>query len=87
MLASENADFVKLTVKTLDLATLSKLNGGRFMSECCEGHLKLGHPVPDFEIDTYDPTVKNFGKISLAEQKQAGRWTILFFYPADFTFV
>jgi alkyl hydroperoxide reductase subunit AhpC len=57
------------------------------MSECCEGHLKLGHAVPDFEIDTYDPAVKNFGKISLAEQKKAGKWTILFFYPADFTFV
>ena len=56
-------------------------------SDCCESHLKLGHPVPDFEIDTYDPPLKNFGKISLAEQKKAGKWTILFFYPADFTFV
>ena len=57
------------------------------MSECCETHLKLGHPVPDFEIDTYDSTVKNFDKISLEGQKKAGKWTILFFYPADFTFV
>jgi peroxiredoxin len=67
--------------------THSTLNGGRFMSECCETHLKLGHPVPDFEIDTYDSTVKNFDKISLEGQKKAGKWTILFFYPADFTFV
>jgi peroxiredoxin (alkyl hydroperoxide reductase subunit C) len=57
------------------------------MSDCCETYLKLGHQVPDFEIDTYDPTVKNFGKISLEGQKKAGKWTILFFYPADFTFV
>lgn len=57
------------------------------MIECREGHLKLGCEVPDFEIDTYEPSVKNFGKISLEEQKIAGKWTILFFYPADFTFV
>jgi alkyl hydroperoxide reductase subunit AhpC len=57
------------------------------MSDCCESHLKLGHQVPDFEIVTYEPSLKNFGKISLAGQKNAGKWTILFFYPADFTFV
>lgn len=57
------------------------------MSECYAGNLKLGHPVPDFEIDSYEPKEKNFGKVSLSEQKRAGKWTILFFYPADFTFV
>lgn len=49
--------------------------------------LKLGQPVPDFETDVYDPVKDDFGKFSLAAQKDAGRWTILFFYPADFTFV
>jgi len=58
-----------------------------FMSDCCGSPLQLGREVPDFEIDTYDPSVKNFGKLSLAAQKTAGKWTILFFYPADFTFV
>lgn len=67
--------------------TNTNLKGGAVMSDCCETYLKLGHQVPDFEIDTYDPTVKNFGKISLEGQKKAGKWTILFFYPADFTFV
>ena len=57
------------------------------MIESCESRLQLGCEVPDFEIDTYEPSVKNFGKISLEEQKTAGKWTILFFYPADFTFV
>lgn len=57
------------------------------MSDCCGSPLQLGREVPDFEIDTYDPSVKNFGKLSLAAQKTAGKWTILFFYPADFTFV
>jgi len=49
--------------------------------------LKLGETVPDFELETYDPVKDDFGTFSLADQKQKGRWTILFFYPADFTFV
>jgi alkyl hydroperoxide reductase subunit AhpC len=49
--------------------------------------LKLGAPVPDFEIDTYDAVAGDFGKVSLADLKSEGKWTILFFYPADFTFV
>ncbi len=51
------------------------------------GGLKLGQPVPDFEIKTYDPVKDDFGQFSLANQKAQKRWTILFFYPADFTFV
>lgn len=57
-----------------------------FENCCCEP-LKVGQEVPEFELDTFDPTEGYFGKISLAEQKKAGKWTILFFYPADFTFV
>jgi peroxiredoxin (alkyl hydroperoxide reductase subunit C) len=49
--------------------------------------LRVGDAVPDFELKTYDPTKNAFGKVSLAAQKAAGRWTVLFFYPADFTFV
>jgi peroxiredoxin (alkyl hydroperoxide reductase subunit C) len=56
------------------------------MSEITGG-LKLGQKVPDFELTTYEPTKGDFGKFSLAEQIRAQRWTILFFYPADFTFV
>ncbi len=48
---------------------------------------RLGHEVPEFEIDTFLPTEGGFGKFSLASAKEAGKWTILFFYPADFTFV
>jgi alkyl hydroperoxide reductase subunit AhpC len=54
------------------------------MSEATVG---LGREVPDFEIDTYLAAEKGFGKFSLAQAKEAGNWTILFFYPADFTFV
>ncbi len=51
------------------------------------GGLRLGQKVPDFSLTTYDPVKGDFGKVSLAEQMAAKRWTILFFYPADFTFV
>jgi len=49
--------------------------------------VKLGQRVPDFEMITYDPVRDDFGKVSLVEQIANKRWTILFFYPADFTFV
>ncbi len=49
--------------------------------------VKLGHRVPDFELETYDPVKGDFGKFSLGDQMAARRWSILFFYPADFTFV
>lgn len=49
--------------------------------------LTVGQMVPDFEINTYEPEKQDFGKFSLAEAKRKGEWTILFFYPADFTFV
>jgi peroxiredoxin (alkyl hydroperoxide reductase subunit C) len=49
--------------------------------------IQLGHPVPDFELETYDPSRNDFGTISLAQLKAEKKWTILFFYPADFTFV
>jgi peroxiredoxin (alkyl hydroperoxide reductase subunit C) len=48
---------------------------------------RLGQPVPDFELTCYDPVMDDFRTFSLAAQKEARRWTILFFYPADFTFV
>ena len=51
------------------------------------GTLMLGQTVPDFKLATFDPVRHDFGEFSLANQKAARRWTILFFYPADFTFV
>jgi len=56
------------------------------MTEGATG-LRLGQKVPDFELATYDPVKGDFGKFSLQEQINKKRWTILFFYPADFTFV
>ena len=47
----------------------------------------IGQEVPNFEMATYDPTREDFGKVSLEANKADGKWTIVFFYPADFTFV
>jgi hypothetical protein len=49
--------------------------------------LKLGQNAPEFDMNTYDPVTGDFGHVSLADQIGRQRWTILFFYPADFTFV
>ncbi len=49
--------------------------------------VRLGHKVPDFEIETFEPSRKDFGTFRLRDQLEKKRWTILFFYPADFTFV
>ena len=49
--------------------------------------LMPGHSAPDFEMDTYDPNEMFFGKVSLEQLRKDGKWTVLFFYPADFTFV
>ena len=49
--------------------------------------LRVGQPVPDFRIETYEPTKGDFGERGLNELRKAGKWTVLFFYPADFTFV
>jgi peroxiredoxin (alkyl hydroperoxide reductase subunit C) len=60
--------------------------GGEPMSEAAT-EVKVGMKVPDFELTCYDPKVNNFTKAALADLKKQGKWTILFFYPADFTFV
>lgn len=49
--------------------------------------VKLGQKVPEVELNTFDPSTGKFGKFRLADQISKKRWTVLFFYPADFTFV
>jgi peroxiredoxin (alkyl hydroperoxide reductase subunit C) len=58
------------------------------MNDCCgTDHVGVGKSVPDFTLTTFDPKTADFGKFELAAQRAAKRWTVLFFYPADFTFV
>ncbi|MEK7846153.1 MAG: redoxin domain-containing protein [Nitrospinota bacterium] len=49
--------------------------------------IKVGEVLQNFEMDIYDPVKGDFGKASLEGVKAKGQWLILFFYPADFTFV
>ncbi|WP_243368581.1 peroxiredoxin [Fundidesulfovibrio soli] len=52
----------------------------------CE-HAHVGKPVADFTAEVYDPEEGFFGEISLEKLRADKKWTVLFFYPADFTFV
>ena len=47
----------------------------------------VGQNVPEFKMETYEPVSGSFGEVNLTELKNSGKWTILVFYPADFTFV
>ncbi|MDX1952294.1 MAG: redoxin domain-containing protein [Verrucomicrobiota bacterium] len=49
--------------------------------------VSIGREVPNFEVEVYNPAEREFSTISLNQLKQAKKWTILVFYPADFTFV
>ncbi|HEY4501113.1 MAG TPA: redoxin domain-containing protein [Candidatus Paceibacterota bacterium] len=45
--------------------------------------VKVGEPVPDFEFETYHKgTIKT---MSLSQTR--GKWAVVVFYPADFTFI
>ncbi len=55
--------------------------------ETSPAFVSVGSTVPDFEMETYEPTLGDFAKVSLADIRSAGQWAILVFYPADFTFV
>ncbi len=47
--------------------------------------LQPGVKAPEFEIDAYDPVNDEVKKVRLEDFK--GKWLVLCFYPADFTFV
>ncbi|WP_027720525.1 peroxiredoxin [Maridesulfovibrio zosterae] len=47
----------------------------------------IGETVPEFVMEAYDPCDCGFCEVKFEEVKKAGKWLVLFFYPADFTFV
>lgn len=49
--------------------------------------VRVGQRVPDFEMEVYLPEERSFGKIRIYDILREGKWVVLFFYPADFTFV
>ncbi len=62
----------------------------KYEDDCCEYNccdnteiLKIGEAAPDFELDGV--AGGKDGKWKLSDMK--GKWVVLFFYPADYTFV
>jgi len=49
--------------------------------------VQVGQNVPDFKLETFEAASIDFSEVSLEGLKTNRKWTILFFYPADFTFV
>ncbi len=49
--------------------------------------VKVGDIVPNFSMEVYNPKEKSFGSFSLEEARKKGKWVVLVFYPADYTFV
>jgi len=45
--------------------------------------VKIGQEIPDFELDAYHEN--EFKKVKFSDYR--GKWLVLLFYPADFTFV
>jgi peroxiredoxin (alkyl hydroperoxide reductase subunit C) len=45
----------------------------------------IGESAPEFVMDTYFPEAEEVEKVNLDDFK--GKWLIIIFYPADFTFV
>ncbi len=45
--------------------------------------IRIGHQIPDFEVDAYYQD--DFHKVKLSDYR--GKWLVMLFYPADFTFV
>ena len=46
----------------------------------------VGKQAPRFEMEAVMPN-KEFGKVNLEDNIKNNKWTVLFFYPMDFTFV
>ncbi len=61
-----------------------------FENEFLLEEARIGHQAPEFEMEAVlgeGEGLNRFGKVSLKELKEAGKWTVLYFYPLDFTFV
>lgn len=49
--------------------------------------IKIGDKIENFEFEVYDPKKDSFSKFSLKDSIYSKKWTVLVYYPADFTFV
>jgi len=58
--------------------SINEISSNGFMSS-----VKVGHPVPDYEFEVFQSDEVKKARISDYKNK----WLVLYFYPADFTFV
>ena len=49
--------------------------------------LQLGQKIRDFTFATYNPVAKRFEDHTLFQYVARKKWCVLYFYPADFTFI
>jgi len=49
--------------------------------------LTVGQKLDNFEMQAYDPVKRAFTKFSLKDSIKAKKWTVMVYYPADFTFI
>ena len=61
---------------------LSELN-----EEKKTGPVKLGQKIKCFNFSTYNPATDSFEEHNFSEYSLEGKWLVVYFYPADFTFV
>jgi peroxiredoxin (alkyl hydroperoxide reductase subunit C) len=47
--------------------------------------VKIGEKIKEFELTAYDPGKDDFVKVKSSDY--LGKWLVMIFYPADFTFV
>ena len=45
----------------------------------------IGKEIQEFNLNAYDPKTESF--VNVTDQDFRGKWNVLMFYPADFTFV
>ncbi len=48
---------------------------------------KIGQKIRPFRLETYNPAIEKFEEVNSETMLAAGKWVVLVFYPADFTFV
>ncbi len=49
--------------------------------------IRVGQQVPDMQMEIFNPKDGSFGKISFSDYSKKKKALVLFFYPADYTFV
>ncbi len=54
---------------------------------CNDNVLQVGQPAPEFSAPAWDPSQPDNMAHHISLEDNKGKWTLLFFYPLDFTFV